>query len=112
MLEELNVQPNVTYPISLDVYSFESRVRQYYPTGARNDGRNRPYWDFNVRAARELELPRGMLLQMSLEVFNLLNEGTYIIYNDETEQGLVFNGINEAYRRFGRQYQLGMKLSF
>ena len=51
-------------------------------------------------------------MQLSAEVFNLLNDGTYIIFNPVTESGHQINGTNEATKRFGRRWQLGLKLAF
>ncbi len=90
----------------------ESRQRWYYPTGIRNDQRNVSYWDFQVRAAKEFNLGRGMNMQLAAEIYNVLNDGTYIVYNPFEERGLQINGQNEATRRFGRQFQMSMKLSF
>jgi hypothetical protein len=59
-----------------------------------------------------MNLGRGLNLQISVEVFNLLYDGTYIIFNPATESGRQINGANEATRRFGRQWQLGFKLAF
>ena len=54
-----------------------------------------------------------MNLQISAEIFNLLNEGTYIIYNNDLRYGYQVNGRNDASgSRFGRQFQLGMRLAF
>ena len=99
-------------PVLGDFGGVEGRVRLQYPTGVRNDQRNVSYWDFNLKAAREFRPSRGVSLQTSLEVFNLLNEGTYIIYNAGPGLGAQVNGRNSAYRRFGRRYQLGLKVSF
>ncbi len=89
-----------------------AQARLSYPTQTRNDARNVPYWDFNVKATRELNLRGGVNLQLSGEIFNLLNDGTYIIYNPALETGFRLNGNNDAFRRFGRRYQVGMRLSF
>jgi hypothetical protein len=51
-------------------------------------------------------------LQLTAEIFNLMGENTYVIYNSFTKSGQQLNGTNDAYRRFGRQYQLGMRLAF
>jgi len=53
-----------------------------------------------------------MNLQLTAEIFNLLNDNAYIIYNPFLNYGQQLNGANDAYRRFGRQYQLGMRLAF
>jgi hypothetical protein len=45
-------------------------------------------------------------------VFNALNDETYLIYNPFFEAGQRVNGINEAQRRFGRRWQVGLRLAF
>ena len=88
------------------------RTRQPYVTGVRNDVRNDSFWNVDLRATKELRLGRSVNLQVSAEVFNLLDDGTYSVYNRFLERGIQVNGINEATRRFGRRWQLGMRLSF
>ena len=81
-------------------------------TGSRNDQRNPSVWNVDIKFTKEMNLPQGMNLQLSMEVFNLLNDGTYYIYNPFLELGRQVNGRNEALRRFGRQFQVQMKLTF
>ena len=88
------------------------RVRQSYPTGQRNDQRNVPYWNVDAKISKELRVGGRMNLQLSVEIFNLLNDDTYMIYNSFFERGQQLNGVNEAQRRFGRRWQLGARLSF
>jgi hypothetical protein len=90
----------------------EPRTRILYPTRVRNDQRNPSYWDFNVKATREFTIRGGLNLQLSAEIYNLLNEGTYIVWNPFQETGFQLNGNNDAYRRFGRRFQMGLRLSF
>jgi len=59
-----------------------------------------------------MNLPKGMNLQLTAEIFNLLNDNAYIIYDPFLSYGQQLNGANDAYRRFGRQYQIGMRLAF
>jgi hypothetical protein len=89
-----------------------SRLRQSYPTGVRNDQRNTSYWNVDLKATKEILLGRRMNLQISAEVFNALNDDTYMIYNPFFENGVRINGVNEAVRRFGRRWQLGARLAF
>jgi hypothetical protein len=89
-----------------------ARPRTVYLTGTRNDQRNKSYWRVNVKFTKEMNLPHGMNLQMALEVFNLLNDGTYFIYNRGLETGQQINGVNDSYNEFGRRFQIGAKLSF
>ena len=79
---------------------------------SRNDRRNRSFWNVDVKATREISIGKRFDLQLSAEVFNLLNDDTYQIYNPFTESGQQLNGYNEAQRRFGRRWQVGMRLSF
>ena len=88
------------------------RPRQTYNTGQRNDQRNASYWNVDLKATKELRLGRSMNLQLSAEIFNLLDDGTYQVYNPFLERGIQINGVNEARQRFGRSWQLGMRLSF
>jgi hypothetical protein len=81
------------------------RYRYRYPTGQRNDQRNPDYWTFDMRAVKEFSLPKGVNLQLTAEVFNMLNDNTLRV--DER-----VNGENTGTRRFGRRYQLGLRVSF
>ncbi len=89
-----------------------ARVRQTYPTGVRNDQRNDSYWNVDVKVTKELQLARGFDLQLSAEVFNVLADDTYQIYNPFLEAGQQLDGTNEAERRFGRRWQVGARLAF
>jgi hypothetical protein len=88
-----------------------ARVRQQYKTHQRNDQRNDSFWNFDLKFTKEMNLGRGLNLQVSAEVFNLLNDGTFIIYNDFSG-GRQINGRNDGYFRFGRQWQVGFKMAF
>jgi hypothetical protein len=87
-------------------------VRTAYPTGQRNDQRNAAAWNFDAKLVKELSLSKGMSLQLTAEIFNLFGENTYVVYNTATKTGQQVNGTNDAYRRFGRQYQVGIRLAF
>jgi outer membrane receptor protein involved in Fe transport len=89
-----------------------TRLRQFYPTGERNDQRNASYWNVDIKATKELTVGRRFNLQLSAEVFNALDDDTYLIYNPFFEAGQQVNGVNEAVRRFGRRWQLGVKAAF
>jgi outer membrane receptor protein involved in Fe transport len=88
--------------------------RTAYPTGQRNDQRNTSAWNFDAKFVKELNLGKGMNLQLTAEIFNLFGENTYTVYNASpfVKSGQQINGSNVAFRRFGRQYQLGMRLAF
>jgi hypothetical protein len=88
------------------------RRRQTYVTGERNDQRNASFWNVDLKATKELRLGRQLNLQVSAEIFNLLDDNTYQIYNPFQQRGVQLNGSNEAQRRFGREWQVGMKLAF
>ena len=91
--------------------SFTSQ-RILYVTHQRNDQRNVSAWNFDVKLVKEINLPKGMNLQLDAEIFNLLNQDTYNVYNTFSKSGQQINGTNDATRRFGRQYQVGMRLAF
>jgi hypothetical protein len=86
--------------------------RTSYPTHQRNDQRNSSAWNFDVNLVKELNLPKGMNLQIQAKIFNLLGEDTYIVYNNDTKLGEQVNGTDDATRRFGRRYEIGMRLAF
>ncbi len=99
-------------PTFVDLASNAVRQRIRYPTGQRNDRRNRPVLELNVKVDREWALPGGRSLQASIEIFNLMNDRRYQIYNHDFGLGRQVNGTNEAFLSIGRQYQIGMKLAF
>ena len=99
-------------PSTLPFGGVGARSRQVFFTGARNDQRNDSYWDVDLKATKEFRLGKGVNLQLSAEIFNALNDRTYIVYNPFFERGQQVNGRNEATRRFGRQWQVGMKLAY
>jgi hypothetical protein len=101
-----------TPPEYVGIFAGGSRDRTQYPTGHRNDQRNRPALNLNVKLDREINLPTGQNLQVSVEVFNLMNERYYQIYNPQFGYGRQLNGTNDATRTPGRQYQIGMRLAF
>ena len=101
----------MVFPTVAGFDTFEQRERLIFPTGQRNDQRNRSFWDFTVKATKAVAL-KGVNAELSLEVFNLLNDDTYRIYNEFLEIGTQINGVNDATRRFGRQYQLGVRVAF
>jgi outer membrane receptor for ferrienterochelin and colicin len=76
-----------------------------FPTDQRNDQRNESFWNFDARIAWELSLARDVNLQLTAEVFNLLDDDSLIKTN-------TIDGNFAGTRRFGRQYQLGIRLAF
>ena len=112
-LLERKVSESVPVPgYPADVSRDFTSVRTQYITHQRNDQRNRSYWNVDAKFVKEMNLPKGMNLQMTAEVFNLLNEDTYIVYNTFTESGQQINGTNDGGRFFGRRYQVGVRLAF
>ena len=61
--------------------------------------------DAIITFTKEMNLGRGLNVQVSAEIFNMLNDGTTIV-------GTQINGRNGDIRRFGRRWQLGMKMAF
>jgi hypothetical protein len=110
---------DTTPPVISSFAEISSRPRQNYITttgsgagATRNSERNDSYWNVDLKATKELRLGKGMNLQVSAEVFNVMDDGTYQIYNPFAQRGVQINGINEATQRFGRRWQVGAKLAF
>ena len=89
-----------------------TRPRTTFPTGVRNSERNRSWWNVDAKFTKEMNLAKGMNLQISAEVFNLLDERVYQVYNPGAEGGQQINGQNEAVVTLGRRFQIGGKLTF
>ena len=102
----------LTPPAYEDVDREYVAFRTRYPTHLRNDQRNRSFWNVDAKVVKELSLPKGMNLQLTGEIFNLMNSDTYTVYNPAANLGRQVNGQDESFRRFGRTYQLGMRLAF
>ena len=81
------------------------RTRLRYLTRQRNDQRNPSFWNLDARVGKEFKLGKSTYMQLTAEVFNVLNDGTLRL----TEQ---VNGTNSGERRFGRRFQLGLRLAF
>ncbi|HXV77921.1 MAG TPA: hypothetical protein VD788_16540, partial [Candidatus Polarisedimenticolaceae bacterium] len=90
----------------------QARPRQLYVDGQRNTERNPSYWNLDAKLVKELLVGRTVNLQLSAEVFNLFDDRTYQIYNPALGLGRRLNGENEAFRRTGRSWQLGVRLTF
>jgi hypothetical protein len=115
-----NVSSSVVLPSYVDntgvvplisEHTFQSQ-RTRYPTLQRNDQRNGSAWNFDVNLVKEISLPKGMNLQLQAKIFNLFGEDTYVVYNSNIKYGEQVNGTDDATRRFGRQYEIGMRLAF
>jgi len=107
-----NTSESQSLPLYDDFKQSFTSVRTRYLTRQRNDQRNPSSWLFNVKLTKDFNLPKGMNLQLTADIFNLLNEDTYQVYNSFLKQGRQINSQNEAVRAFGRQYQVGMRLAF
>jgi hypothetical protein len=90
----------------------QAQARDRYTTNQRNTERNTDYWNIDLRFSKELNIGRNLNMQLSAEVFNLLNDGTYFIFNPATNTGQQVNGTNIGFYNFGRRWQLGLKLAF
>jgi Ca-activated chloride channel family protein len=86
--------------------------RLNYPTARRNDHRNAPTWILDVRIAKDLNPSPDVVLQLSFEIINLLNDQDYLVYNEARSVGMRIDGVDEAMRRSGRRVQLGVRLQF
>jgi len=81
------------------------RARTRYVTGQRNDHRNESWWNFDIHLAKEFNLNGGVNMQVTADVFNLFNDDSLRIFGQT-------NGFNGSVRRFGRQFQLGLRVAF
>jgi hypothetical protein len=90
----------------------DPRVRVRYVTRQRNDQRNLSIWNFNVRVDKQFSFSRRGTIEIAAELFNLLNERTYTIFNPFLGYGAQINGNNEAYVRTGRQLQISFRATF
>jgi hypothetical protein len=111
VLEERIVEFPV--PPLLDGYAgTDLHPRLVYATGKRNDRRNPAIWDLDVKVVKEMNLPRGLNLQIAVEVFNLLDDESYLIHTPHLGYGRRWNGHDDATRRYGRRYQMGITVRF
>lgn len=95
-----------------EIGSPDPSTRIAYPTRQRNDQRNPGYWNVDVRIAKEFKVGRRLNIQLGADIFNLLDDDTYIIYNEGLKYGRIINGTAEGTRNFGRRYQVSAKLQF
>ena len=66
----------------------------------------------DIKATKELRIGRRANLQISAEIFNLLDDRSYTVYNPALGLGRQINGVNEAFRRQGRSWQVGFRTAF
>jgi len=88
-----------------NLVDMDQEFRFRYPTRQRNDERNPTYWTIDAKVAKDFAISKAVTGQVSVEVFNLLDDDT-IALEDR------INGVNTGIRRFGRQWQLGMRVAF
>jgi hypothetical protein len=81
------------------------KYRFRYPTAQRNDQRNGDFWNVDVMVAKDFALGKSFHLQLSAEVFNVFNDDT-VVLDDRID------ATNSGVRRFGRRFQLGLRLAF
>jgi len=86
--------------------------RLFYPTDRRNDQRNASMWTVDAKIARDINAGNRLVIKLSLEVFNLFDDDTYLVYNEARGDGMRIDAVDEAMRRAGRRVQLGITLSF
>ena len=103
-------------PYSILEYRVENpaipRPRLVYVTGTRNDRRSPSYFDVSVKVAKEFNPALGFNLVLSVEIFNLMDDSTEVVYNDVPGYGRILHGTPDATRRAGRSTQLGATLTF
>ncbi|NJN64034.1 MAG: TonB-dependent receptor [Acidobacteria bacterium] len=91
-----------------------STVRTIFPTGSRNDQRNKHVWTIDVNVQKEIPI-RDTRLSIQLDVFNLLNDDVLEVSSVFQSQSPIEPSLNTkpaATRRFGRQFQLALKFNF
>jgi hypothetical protein len=92
-------------PLYLGAGDKSRDFRFRYPSGVRNDERNPSFWTVDMRLAKEFRLNQRVHTQLTLETFNMLNDRTLRI-DDRIDSTLG------GTRRFGRQFQLGLRVGF
>jgi hypothetical protein len=92
-------------PHYIGTVSTEPRVRLRYESGQRNDLRNESWWNVDLHLAKEFRVRGKAEFQLSLDVFNLLNDNALQVVES-------LEGQYSAIRRFGRQFQIGLRVAF
>ncbi|MGH9867314.1 MAG: carboxypeptidase regulatory-like domain-containing protein [Candidatus Polarisedimenticolia bacterium] len=83
-------------------------VRTFYPSGQRNDHRNEGAWRIDARIEKGFVMSKVHAAAF-LNVENVLNDDTLIVLGSSVTPGGV--GLN-AYREFGRRFELGATFKF
>jgi len=86
--------------------------RLTYTTSTRNEARNDPFVDLNLRVTKEISVGRGLVLRLHLDLLNALNDRSYRIYPGERAYGRSINGFDDSTSRFGRRYSVGLEIVF
>jgi len=81
-----------------------NQTRTVYPTGQRNDHRNDSFYTIDMSLKRDFQIGKVTVTGEG-EILNLLNEDRQHIYS-------IRNAYIDAYRRFGRRFQLSGKVNF
>jgi hypothetical protein len=92
-------------PVFAGLAAPEARTRLQYETGTRNTERNESWWNFNVHLAKEWNLRGGVNLQVTADIFNLLNDNHLTVVSN-------VNGNTAQFRDFGRRFQIGFRVAF
>lgn len=95
-----------------------STSRTFFPTGRRNDQRNKPTWTLNTNIQKEFSI-RNVRATFQFDIFNLLGDDTLQIFLvrrirsfDAATGEQITVDFPVAGRRLGRQFQLGFKVNF
>ena len=92
-------------PELLNLALLDQKFRLRFTRNQRNDQRNPSFWTVDMRLAKEFKPSQGTLMQLTVEVFNLLGDDT-VRLEDRIQN------VNAGTRRFGRQWQLGLRFTF
>ena len=104
-IRETNLSYDAVPPQYVGISSAEPRSRLRYPTHQRNDQRNESWWNIDLQATKEFNLKGGVNMQLSVDVFNILNDDPLRVFTQD-------DGFNGYVREFGREWQLGMRVAF
>jgi hypothetical protein len=89
--------------------------RTIFPTGQRNDQRNKSFWTFNANLKKGITIGGRVKGTLSFDVFDILNSDDLRIYsvNRASRAGLqISDPVDPATRQFGRRFQFGIELHF
>ncbi len=94
-------------------------LRFLFPTGARNDHRNQPFWTLNLNFQKEFEI-KDVRASVQLNIYNALNDRTLqifgirrVTFGADPRTGEIESFERPiAIRRFGRQFELLFRANF